>query len=212
MTIKMIAAAAALILAATSSAALASWGDGVTQPHVEAQSAVRKAKPIYIRPHRQEKESRCSHHGCQVAQERSHAGPHQSARHAQRDAGKHERHQSHGIADRTLPKIATQIVAHPAGCPRTSFCGCGAALEVFGRSIRELWLAANWFRFPKAEPAPGMVAVRQHHVFVIRKVLKPGVVLAYDPNSGRHLTRVHVRSLSGYSVRNPHGSVLARAG
>ena len=102
-------------------------------------------------------------------------------------------------------RAETQIVAHPSGCPKRAFCGCGAALEVFGRHVRDLWLARNWFRFPVAEPAPGMVAVRRHHVFVIREVRGPGLVLAYDANSGGRKTRIHLRSLSGYSVRNPHG-------
>ena len=35
------------------------------------------------------------------------------------------------------------IVAHPAGCPSRAFCGCGAAVRVFGAPIRSLWLAAN---------------------------------------------------------------------
>jgi hypothetical protein len=106
-----------------------------------------------------------------------------------------------------------QIVSHPAGCPSRAFCGCGASIEVFGRSIRELWLAANWLKFPPAAPAPGMVAVRRHHVFVIREVLGDGRVLAYDANSGGRQTRIHVRSLAGFSVRNPHGrSQYAAAG
>lgn len=99
---------------------------------------------------------------------------------------------------------ATVVVAHPAGCPSRAFCGCGASIEVFGRSIRELWLAANWFRFPRTSPAPGMVAVRRHHVFVIREVKGHGIVLAYDANSGGHRTRIHLRSLAGYTVVNPH--------
>lgn len=106
----------------------------------------------------------------------------------------------------------TKIVEHPAGCPARAFCGCGAAIEVFGRNIRELWLAANWFKFPAAAPAPGMVAVRKHHVFVIREVLSGNRVLAYDANSGGRRTRVWVRSLAGYSVRNPRGSKYAAAG
>lgn len=106
-----------------------------------------------------------------------------------------------------------QIVAHPAGCPARAFCGCGASIEVFGRSIRELWLAANWYRFPRAAPAPGMVAVRRHHVFVIREVRGPGLVLAYDANSGGRKTRIHLRSLAGYTVVNPRaGSRYASAG
>jgi hypothetical protein len=104
-----------------------------------------------------------------------------------------------------------EVVAHPAGCPSRAFCGCGASIEVFGRSIRELWRAANWFRFPPASPAAGMVAVRYHHVFVIREVLGSGLVLAYDANSGGHRTRIHVRSLAGYSVRNPRGGRYASA-
>lgn len=99
----------------------------------------------------------------------------------------------------------SRIVAHPTGCPRKRFCGCGTALKVFGKHRRDLWAARAWFRYPKAAPAPGMVAVRQHHVFYIMDVLGPNKVLAYDPNSGRNKTRIHVRTLNGFSVRNPHG-------
>ena len=70
---------------------------------------------------------------------------------------------------------------------------------------RSLWLAANWFKFPRANAAPGMVAVRKHHVFVIRQVVGQNTVLAYDANSGGRKTRLHVRSLSGFTVVNPHG-------
>lgn len=99
--------------------------------------------------------------------------------------------------------ISTQILPHPAGCPRTLFCGCGAALEVFGKHVRHLWLARNWLRFPPAQPGPGMVAANTRHVMVIRQYLGNGKALVYDANSGRGLTRLHVRSLSGFSVRNP---------
>jgi hypothetical protein len=44
-----------------------------------------------------------------------------------------------------------------------------------------------------------MVAARRHHVFVIKRVLGGGRVLAYDANSGGHKTRLHVRSLAGLS-------------
>ncbi len=111
----------------------------------------------------------------------------------------------YGHVDRGVA-VAAQSMPHPAGCPSTAFCGCGASIEVFGHSIRDLWLASNWFRFPVAAPAPGMVAVRQHHVFVIRQVLGNGRVFAYDANSGGHMTRIHEVSLAGYSIRNPHRS------
>lgn len=100
------------------------------------------------------------------------------------------------------------IISHPAGCPRRAFCGCGASIEVFGRPIRSLFLAANWLRFPAASPGPGMVAARRGHVMVIRQYLGNNTALVYDANSGGGRTRVHVRSLAGFSVRNPRaGSV-----
>ena len=105
--------------------------------------------------------------------------------------------------------MAEGIVGNPAGCPRTAFCGCAASVEVFGHPIRELYLAANWFRFAHASPAPGMVAVRNHHVFVIRQVNGDGTVLAYDGNSGGHKTRIHTVSLRGFSVRDPHSRQVA---
>lgn len=122
---------------------------------------------------------------------------------------KHQRQHRERINVPANYATASEEVAHPVGCPSRAFCGCGASIEVFGRSIRELWLAANWFRFPRAQPAPGMVAVRSHHVFVIREVRGPGLVLAYDANSGGHRTRIHLRSLAGYTVVNPRGSRYA---
>ena len=99
----------------------------------------------------------------------------------------------------------SQIVGgRPAGCPY-QYCGCYVSLKVFGKIIPSLNLAANWFRFPRAIPAPGMVAVKSHHVFYIAAVNSDGTVIAHDGNSGRHLTRIHARSLSGYRVVNPHG-------
>jgi hypothetical protein len=97
-----------------------------------------------------------------------------------------------------------EIVSHPASCPRVAYCGCGAAVRVFGHSVRELWLAANWFRFPRAAPAPGMAAVRAHHVFILEADLGGGNWLVFDANSGNHLTRIHARSLVGYTIVNPH--------
>jgi len=48
-----------------------------------------------------------------------------------------------------------------------------------------------------------MVAVRRHHVFVLEHHISGDQWLTYDANSGRHLTRVHVRSIAGYTIVNP---------
>ena len=103
----------------------------------------------------------------------------------------------------------TQIVGRPSECPRTAYCGCATAVKVFGKPIRDLYLAANWFKFPRTQPAAGMVAVRNHHVFYIESVIDHQTVVAWDPNSGGHQTRVHTRSLAGFHVVNPHGGRYA---
>lgn len=100
---------------------------------------------------------------------------------------------------------AATILPHPPGCPSRAFCGCGAAVRVFGAPIRSLWLAANWLRFPRTAPAPGMVAARRGHVFVLEQHLGGDTWLAYDANSGRRLTRLHARSIAGFAIVNPRG-------
>ena len=96
-----------------------------------------------------------------------------------------------------------QVVgSRPAGCPR-SFCGCGASIRVFGHIVPGLNLASNWLRFPRTAPAPGMVAARRGHVFVLEQHLGGAMWMAYDANSGGHATRLHARSVRGYAVVNP---------
>src|SRR4051812_32784958 len=96
-----------------------------------------------------------------------------------------------------------QVVgSRPAGCPR-AFCGCGASIKVFGRIVPDLNLASNWLRFPRVTPAPGMVAARHGHVFVLEQHISGDVWMAYDANSGGGATRIHARSLRGYTVVNP---------
>jgi hypothetical protein len=99
-----------------------------------------------------------------------------------------------------------QVVGgRPAGCP-SAFCGCGASMRVFGHIVPGLNLASNWLRFPRAAPAPGMVAARHGHVFVLEQHLEGDTWMAYDANSGGHATRIHARSLRGYTVVNPHAA------
>ncbi|MGL9618249.1 hypothetical protein QRQ56_09630 [Bradyrhizobium sp. U531] len=110
-----------------------------------------------------------------------------------------------GSAATTIAVSGERVVGgRPAGCP-SSFCGCGASLRVFGRVVPELNLASNWLRFPRTAPAPGMVAARRGHVFVLEQHLGGDTWMAYDANSGGHATRLHARSLRGYTVVNPRG-------
>ena len=119
------------------------------------------------------------------------------------------------LAGALLCALATTAVAeiqpHPAGCPKRAFCGCGAAVKVFGTPRRDLWLARAWYRFPRTSPASGMVAVRPGHVFVLLSHISGNVWSVYDANSGKRLTRVHHRSIAGWAIVNPHGSRLASA-
>lgn len=108
------------------------------------------------------------------------------------------------IADANVPRVQT-VGGRPAGCP-TAFCGCGAALRVFGRIVPELNLAANWLRFPRTSPSPGMVAARRGHVFVLEQHLGGDMWMAYGANSGGRTTRIHARSLRGYAIVNPHAT------
>lgn len=101
--------------------------------------------------------------------------------------------------------LAGEILGgRPAGCP-SRFCGCGASLHLFGRIIPALNLAANWLRFPRTSPAPGMVAARRGHVFVLKQHIEGNTWLVFDANSGGHRTRIHSRSIAGFAIVNPYG-------
>ena len=106
---------------------------------------------------------------------------------------------------------AGEVVSHPAGCPRSQFCGCGVAVRVFGSPVRDLWLVQNWYRFPRAQPAAGNVAILgSRHVAYILQAYGDGTATLYDPNSGGGLTRVHRVSLRGWAVVDPHATVRRR--
>jgi hypothetical protein len=103
----------------------------------------------------------------------------------------------------------TVVGRRPQGCPH-AYCGCEASRYLFGKIRPELNLASNWVRrFPRSAPAEGMAAVRSHHVMILMKHVGGHEWLVHDGNSGSHLTREHVRSISGYIVVDPHGSRVA---
>jgi hypothetical protein len=53
-----------------------------------------------------------------------------------------------------------------------------------------------------------MAAVRNHHVFVLIRQVDGSNWLVHDGNSGRGLTREHVRSIKGYTVVDPQGTPI----
>jgi hypothetical protein len=102
------------------------------------------------------------------------------------------------------------VGGRPSGCPHR-FCGCSASLYVFGEIRPELNLAANWTRkFPRTEPASGMVAARRGHVMVLMSHASGDEWLVHDGNSGGGRTREHVRSIRGYTIVNPRATVTAQ--
>ena len=98
------------------------------------------------------------------------------------------------------------VSRRPEGCPH-AFCGCEASLYLFGQIRPELNLASNWMKkFPRTTPAPGMAAVRNHHVMVLVNNVDGNNWLVHDGNSGGGLTREHVLPISGYVIVNPRGA------
>jgi hypothetical protein len=111
--------------------------------------------------------------------------------------------QAAGMAIHAVHGITSTLLPHPANCPHVAFCGCGAADEVGRSNDRSLWLARSWYRFPRAAPRPGMAAVAPHHVFVLKEHIEGAVWLVVDHNSGHHISRIHPRSIRGYTIVNP---------
>jgi hypothetical protein len=106
---------------------------------------------------------------------------------------------------------STIVGRRPAGCPY-AYCGCEASLYVFGEIRPMLNVANNWrLTFPRTAPAPGMVAARPGHVFVLMSHVEGDRWMVHDGNFG-HVTREHVRSIRGYTIVDPHGSRTASEG
>ncbi len=104
------------------------------------------------------------------------------------------------------------VVSHPAGCPRTLFCGCGVSVRVFGRPIRDLYLATNYgYYFNQTSFGPGVVAYRSGHALYVMGGTREAAQV-YDPNSGGHQTRIHTRNLSRYQFVDPHSLKRRLAG
>lgn len=122
---------------------------------------------------------------------------------------KHRYHHHHSYRQAQQYDDGSILHGRPSGCPHR-YCGCEASLFLFGRIIPDLNLASNWYRrFPRTAPAPHMAAARDGHVMVLLSHVEGNNWLVHDGNSGRGLTREHVRSIAGYAIVDPNGNRMA---
>jgi hypothetical protein len=129
-----------------------------------------------------------------------------AARPHRQERANHRADRGRAVARVEVSRQAQIIGGRPAGCPR-QFCGCAASIKLFGKIRADLNLASNWLRkFPRTSPAPMMAAARRGHVMVLLEHVGGDRWLTYDGNSGKGLTRIHIRSIRGFAVVNPHGS------
>jgi hypothetical protein len=88
-------------------------------------------------------------------------------------------------AFRGVLSAACALAAHMGGP-----CGCYASERVFGHSVRELWLASNWLKFPRTHPHAGAVAVWPgRHVALVVADAGNGNVVVDDSWNHQHVTR-----------------------
>lgn len=106
------------------------------------------------------------------------------------------------------------IGGRPAGCPK-AYCGCGTA-KFLGLSDKRLNLADNWpVIFPRTHARPGAVAARNYkvrgygHVMYLIAHVRGKIWRVRDYNSGHGLSRIHNRSVAGYSFVSPDGGRVA---
>ena len=99
----------------------------------------------------------------------------------------------------------TVIGGRPAGCPH-AYCGCGLR-KYLGLSDKRLNLAWNWARlFPRTQARAGAAAVRRHHVMLLVRQVSGSRWIVRDYNSGKGLSRIHERDVSGYIFVDPRTS------
>lgn len=101
--------------------------------------------------------------------------------------------------------LTTQAAAggRPSQCPPRLWCGCAAAIKVFGEPRRDLWSARAWLKLgrPVPHPAPGAVVVyargkRGGHVGIVVSVVGPGRIIMWSGNDGNAI-RTRERSTAG---------------
>ncbi len=95
---------------------------------------------------------------------------------------------------------------------RRLWCGCGSADEVGLDNSDGFWnLAANWFTLPRSEPGYNKAVVRRGHVAILKSHVTGTIWMAFDPNSGGQLARLHEIDLRWFrAVVDPAGQRAER--
>ncbi len=89
-----------------------------------------------------------------------------------------------------------KVVSHPGAVLPIHFVDAGWRCMYLGVLSAAFGSRHTGFHSPVLTRHPVWSAVRRGHVFAIIENKGNGRVLAYDPNSGHHKTRIHVRSLA----------------
>lgn len=109
----------------------------------------------------------------------------------------------------TVEVIST--LPHPPGCPRTAFCACGAAVELFGSAIRSLWPVSAWRKYPRDIARPDNVVFEHYsHLSVLKRQVSGTVWEVHNYNGNKHQSSVQRKDIAGLEVRNPHASRHAK--
>ncbi len=111
----------------------------------------------------------------------------------------HNTRTGHAVSGLSVPCQIARALGGP--------CGCFASEQVFGHSVRELWLADAWLKFPRTVPHAGAVAVWPHR----------HVALAVSgPHGGRITVRdswaTHDVSLAGLVFVEPRSVAIPQRG
>jgi hypothetical protein len=92
---------------------------------------------------------------------------------------------------------ANYSTSRPSDCYGIPWCGCFMR-HLLGVADKSFNLARRWASYgtPASGPAPHVIGVMPHHVFMVLQVISPRQVLAISGNDG-HAVRTRVRSIGG---------------
>ena len=115
----------------------------------------------------------------------------------------HHRHGGGGVSGGDVTYLP-----HPPGVRGSAFCGAGAHYALTGEVVNAgTWAIADYW--PAHYHGSTPVAHWSGHVAIIRQNYGDGTALMEDYNSGGHQSRLHQRSIAGYTIVNPYGGRYA---